>query len=159
MLKYGKKSALFIILITLVIQSCSGKYSDAKEVMEDTTEAMDGFYTSMVSAQDPKDVASAITNFAEFLEKNIARLEDVDRRYPELGNVISLEDKELPESLKESGKKLKKASKNISSPEILKIFKKYAADKEVLEAQVYLNKTLQKVAKSEQQRKEKTKAP
>jgi arsenate reductase-like glutaredoxin family protein len=61
----------------------SGKYGDLKEYMNDVRETYEGYISDLEKSNSAKEVAEAITEFGDNMEKLVKRGEELEKRYPD----------------------------------------------------------------------------
>jgi hypothetical protein len=127
-----KNRMMAVALIALVAAtavfaaSCGGdKYADAKKLMADAIAANEAFVKSLNDAKDAKAVAAAITAWGKSFEAVSSQIENLDKKYPELGqnppkDMLDLSDK-YEKSAKEAAEAaLAKVVPFVTDPEVMK---------------------------------------
>jgi predicted nuclease with TOPRIM domain len=78
-----------------------GKYADAKKAMGDMFDHMEKLATDLDKAEDAKAVAAALNTFNDAMEKLKPKIQELEKKYPELQDEAN-----LPEELAEYSKKM-----------------------------------------------------
>ena len=121
---------MLCLLVSLsLFNGCGGKkYADAEEVLEEYTSIMNEFISELDKAGNAKDVAKAINNYADGMERLMPDMKKMEEKYPELSDSDN-----PPEELMELQKKTQaSAQKFVGS--MMKIAP-YMNDPEVQKAQ------------------------
>ncbi|MGD9344680.1 MAG: hypothetical protein PVH84_02380 [Candidatus Aminicenantes bacterium] len=105
-----------------------GKYADAKKAVAESNKALEDFLGKMDTADNAKDIAAALTAFANEMEKIAPEMRKLEEKYPELK-----ESQSIPEELGEVGNKMKELWGKFGTA-MIKI-QEYADDPEVKKAQ------------------------
>ena len=131
-MNYSKflKISIFVI-VSLAFVACGGgggKYAQAKKVISKQIQVFDEFATGMEKADNAKDVAKAMNNYADSMEKLIPMQQELFEKFPELKD-----QKEPPAELKEEADKIMEISGKIQSA-FMKI-DQYGDDPDVQKAQ------------------------
>jgi hydrogenase maturation factor HypE len=128
-----KKLVLFatigLFLIGMTACGGGGKYADAKEAMQDMVDLMDNLAADMEKADDAKSVAAVLNKYGDKLQALKPRMEEIEKKYPELKD---LKPEELPEELKGMKEKVEAAAAKMMGA-MGKVMK-YASDPEVMKA-------------------------
>ena len=117
---------LCIAIALLSLNSCAGKYEDAKKVNTEFIKQTEGYLDDLGKADNPKDVAKAMNNYADEMEKIWPEMQKIAEKYPELRDGENVPD-ELKDSQKEAeamGQRMASAFRKImphmSDPEVQK---------------------------------------
>lgn len=105
MKKFAFSVVAFIFILALISCGGGGKYSDAKAVMNDYCDSMSNFADELNKAGNAVDVAKAINNFSDEMEKYIPKLKELDKKYPEMK---TQKEEEIPAELKPVMERLQK---------------------------------------------------
>ena len=129
------KTKQWIIVLCVVVFAVGtiacgggGKYADAKNVIAKSNKVLEGFLEKMDTVDNAKDVAAAINDFTDEMEKFVPEMKELEKKYPELGGGQS-----VPEELGEEGKKMMELWGKFGS--IMMKIQQYADDPEVEKAQ------------------------
>jgi len=133
------KSAVYFVLtgIIVIMMGCGSgsKYSDFVEVNTKFLGAMEAYITAMGEADSAKEVAKAINEYSDELEKIVPQIKKVMDKYPELQNTT-----EVPEELKSIERRSKDLEQKVANS--YKNMMKYMMDPEVQAAQQRLQKAM-----------------
>jgi uncharacterized coiled-coil DUF342 family protein len=121
-------SVLAVGLLLVAVACGGGKYADVKNVLEKNISATENFFNAMEKAGSADDVAAALTNYADEMDKLIPELKDVQKKYPELKD-----EEDMPKDVKELMEKYNKLAEKF--PQAMSKIAQYAADSKVMEAQ------------------------
>jgi hypothetical protein len=116
-----------VVFIFGTIACGGGKYADAKKVVAKSNKVLEGFLGKMDTADNAKDVATALTGFTSEMEKIVPELKKLEEKYPELKGSQS-----VPEELGEEGKKMMELWGKFAS--VMMKIEQYADDSEVQKA-------------------------
>ncbi len=105
-----------------------GKYADAKKLMKESNKIMENFLAGMEKAENAKEVATVLNDFAKAMQKIKPEMEKLEEKYPELTNRQS-----PPPELGEIGVKTMELWSKF--PSVMMKAQKYADDPEVQKAQ------------------------
>ncbi len=107
-----KKFTLIVItaMIMLVIAGC-GKSNSPDAVIEDMLDAFDSYIVDMEKSEDVDSAIAAMEKFAKVMEALKPRMEEVEKKYPDLkntfkGNEVPAEFKKFEERIKAMGPKM-----------------------------------------------------
>lgn len=128
-----KKNIVIIgILMMSLTVACKGggKYTEIKSAMNDMIDILESYTKDMEGAQSADDVVKAIENATTKMEKLKPRLEELEKKYPEMKNQKK---DQVPEELKETYQKMEEAMKKFTKVSI-PLMMKYMKDPKVMEA-------------------------
>jgi ribonucleotide reductase alpha subunit len=117
----------------------SGKYGELKEYMNDVIKANEEYITSLEKAGSAKDVAEAITELGNKMEKLTKKGEEIEKKFPELK---SMDKKNPPKELKEEFEKLEQMAQKLLTVSMKMM--KYMMDPEVMKASQEMAKKMGK---------------
>jgi len=117
----------------------SGKYGDLKEYMNDVRKAYEGYISDLEKSNSAKDVAEAITDFGDKMEKLVKRGEEIEKKYPELK---TMDRKNPPKELKEEFEKQDQMTQRLLTVSMKMM--KYMMDPEVMKASQEMAKKMGK---------------
>jgi hypothetical protein len=132
------KRAFVVALIGIIVMmmGCTGsKYSDLVEVNTKFVSAMEDYIAATGKATSAKDMAKAINDYADKVEKLAPQIKEVRGKYPELNT-----GGEVPEELEELDKKSQELGKQVAASYMNMM--KYMMDPGVQKAQQRLNKAM-----------------
>jgi len=130
-----KKFTLIVItaMIMLVIAGC-GKSNSPDAVIEDMLDAFDSYIVDMGKSEDVDSAIAAMEKFAKVMETLKPRMEEVEKKYPNLkntfkGNEVPVEFKKFEERIKAMGPKMGtlmgKMMQYMSNPKFQEAAKKF----------------------------------
>jgi hypothetical protein len=127
-----KRGIALLTALTFVIGfvACGGgggKYGDAKQAMGDMLNSMEKLAADLDKAEDAKAVASALNTFTGAMEKLKPKIQELEKKYPELNDEAN-----LPPELAEYQTKLAEIGPKFGSA-MMKIMQ-FADDPDVKEA-------------------------
>lgn len=122
----------------LMLTGCGGgKYGDVLKLNQEYMDLMETYITDLEKADNTKEIAKAMNNFADGLEILMPKMKKLSEKYPEL------KDKDNPpEELKESQKEAEELGEKIVGS-FMKIMP-YMEDPEVQKAQQRLSMIMTK---------------
>jgi hypothetical protein len=82
----------FVFAVISIGCKQSGKYGDLKEYMNDVVKTNEDYISNLEKSNSAKDVAEAITELGNKMEKLTKREEEIEKKYPEFKTM----DKENP---------------------------------------------------------------
>jgi Tfp pilus assembly protein PilP len=128
-------------IFTVISIGCkqSGKYGDLKEYMNDVIKTNEKYISDLDKANSAKDVAEAITNLGDKMEKLSKRGEEIEKQYPELK---TMDKKNPPKELKEEFDKLEQMTQKLLTVSMKMM--KYMMDPEVMKASQEMAKKMGK---------------
>ncbi len=104
-----KKLILFATVIVFLfgLAACGGggKYADAKKLMEKQIQLFEDFINGVDKAGSADDVAAALNDFSDEMQKMVPEMKELQEKYPELKDA---KDEAMPEELKPIMEKLQK---------------------------------------------------
>ena len=119
-------SILCVAVISLFLNGCAGKYEDVKNVNTEFIKQTENYLDNLEKSDNPADVAKAMNNYADEMEKIWPEMQKIAEKYPELKDGENVPD-ELKDSQKQAeamGKKMASAFRKImphmSDPEVQK---------------------------------------
>ena len=128
---------LCLLAVTFLLNSCGGKYADAKKMNEEYIELIQTYTVELDKADNAKAVAKAMDHFADGLEDIWPKMKKLAEKYPEL------KDKDNPpEELKASQEKSREVGKKMAGS-FMKLVP-YMNDPEVQKAQKRLSGIMKK---------------
>jgi predicted nuclease with TOPRIM domain len=130
------KSTMVLFVLICLCYACGGKYDDVIKVNEEFAEILEKYASNLQKADNAKDVAAAINDVSEDLEKLAPRMKKLQEKYPELKT-----QKDLPPELIESQKSMEKIGEKLAGSFMTLV--KYLADPDVQAAQVRFGKAMQ----------------
>ena len=75
---------ILVVLAVVVLAACGGKYSDAIEIMEKQTDAMEAYCDRLDKADNAEEVASAMNKFGADMKKLAPKMAEFHEKYPDL---------------------------------------------------------------------------
>lgn len=98
-----KLFSVLVVGLLLIAFACGGggKYADVKKVMQDNIDATEKFANSLEKADSADDVAAAINDYSDSMEKFIPKMKELQEKYSELNDPGK-----MPEDLKEIMEKM-----------------------------------------------------
>ncbi len=132
-----KSVFIFVLAVGLLgyVACKGGKYSDAKDVMNQSLKTMENFIGGIDKAGDSKAVVKAINEFADDMAELKPKMMALDKKYPELKDQTK-----VPEELKPVMKQMEEMSSKMINA-MMKLYQ-YAQDPDVQKAQEALNKVM-----------------
>jgi hypothetical protein len=124
-----------VLTVSFLIIGCGGKYSDAEKLNMEFVELMEEYIADLDKADNAKDVAKAMNNYADGMEDLWPKMQKVAEKYPELKDKSN-----PPEELKESQQKANEVSQKMAGS-MMKTMQ-YMRDPEVRKAQQRLGKIM-----------------
>jgi cell division protein FtsB len=83
-----KKLILFatvvVFLFSLTACGGGGKYADAKRLMEKQVQLFEDFINALDKAGSANDVAAALNDFSDEMQKMVPQMKELQEKYPEL---------------------------------------------------------------------------
>ncbi len=139
-----KRFALILFVLILgfgMINGCGkGKYDDVIEYNDQFVSITKEYVNGLNNAENGKDVAKAMNNYADEFKKLIPKMNEVNQKFPELQNM-----KDLPKELIESQEEAQAVGMEFASS-FMKTMK-YAMEPEVAEAQKKMGTIMASMAK------------
>jgi predicted nucleic acid-binding Zn-ribbon protein len=134
------KRTLYFVLIGIIVMmmGCTSKYSDMIDVNTKFINAMEKYITSTGKADSAKDVAKAINEYSDQMEKLAPQMKKVRDKYPELKN-----NTDVPEELESLQKKTQGLEQKMTNSFMNMM--KYMMDPDVQAAQERLQKAMIKM--------------
>jgi len=132
-------SIAFIFAIISVGCKQSGKYGELKEYMNDVIDANEEYISDLDKSNSAKDVAEAITDLGNKMEKLAKRGEEIEKKYPELK---TMDKKNPPKELKEEFDKMEQMTQKLLTVSMKMM--KYMMDPEVMKASQEMAKKMGK---------------
>lgn len=127
-----------LFLFSLAACGGGGKYAEAKKLTEKQVSLFEGFISDLDSAGNAGDVATALNNLSDEMQKLIPQMKELQEKYPELKDA---KNEEMPEELKPIMEKMEKEI----MPKFIGAFAKvgqYASDPAVMEASQKFQKAM-----------------
>ena len=120
-----------VAVFALVSFACkpAGKYGDLKEYLNDVIKANEDYITALEKSSSAKEVAEAITEMGDKLEKLVKRGEEIEKKYPEMK---AWDKKNPPAEVKEEFEKMEAMSQKLLTVSMKMM--KYMMDPEVMKA-------------------------
>ena len=112
----------------------SGKYGDLKEYLNDFIEVNQEYISALEKANSAKEVAEAITELGNDMEKLSKKGKEIEKKYPDLKSIK----KNPPVELKEEFEKLDQMTQKFLTVSMKMM--KYMMDPEVMKASQELTK-------------------
>lgn len=130
------------VLLALAGFGCkaSGKYADYKDYMSDIIAANEDYISALEKSNSPKEVAEAITELGNKMEKITEAGESLQKKHPEMK---AIDRKNPPVELKEEFERFDQMTQRLLTVSMKKM--KYMMDPEVMKASQEMAK---KVGKS-----------
>src|SRR3990172_11905244 len=122
---------LITAAVALISFGCkpAGKYADLKEYLNETIKAEEGYMSELEKANSAKEVAAAITEWGNKMEKLAPSAEWLMKKYPELK---TMDRKNPPPELREEFERIDKLSQKLLTVSMKMM--KYMMDSEVMKA-------------------------
>lgn len=117
----------------------AGKYGDLKEYMNDVIKANEAYISSLEKSNSAKEVAEAITDLGNKMEKLSKKGEEIEKKYPELK---TMDKKNPPKELKEEFEKFEQMAQKLLTVSMKMM--KYMMDPEVMKASQEMAKKMGK---------------
>lgn len=117
----------------------SGKYGELKEYMNDVINANEEYISDLEKSNSAKEVAEAITDLGNKMEKLTKRGDEIEKKYPELK---TMDKKNPPQELKQEFDKLEQMTQRLLTVSMKMM--KYMMDPEVMKASQEMAKKMGK---------------
>jgi hypothetical protein len=126
-----------IIVPAAILTTClgckpAGRYADLKEYLNESIMAEKEYISDLAKANSAKEVAEAITDWGNKMEKLAPRAEKLKKKYSELHEFKTMDRKSLPPELREEFETIDKLSQNLLTVSMKKM--KFMMDTEVMRA-------------------------
>ncbi|MFC2169829.1 hypothetical protein ACFLRM_04610 [Acidobacteriota bacterium] len=138
-MKTSKWFVLLSIILFFGFIACGGgggKYSDAKKLIQESSDVMGKFIDNMEKAEDGKAVAAAMTTFSNAMSELQPKFEGLELKYPELKDQAN-----PPPEIADEIKKFEELSQRMMS--VMTKMMQYTDDPDVQKAQEELGKVMQ----------------
>jgi hypothetical protein len=128
---------MFIILPVAIAVTCfgckpEGKYADLKEYLNESINAEKEYISDLEKANSAKEVAEAIADWGNKMEKLALRADKLKKKYSELHELKNMDRRSLPPELRDEFETIDKLSQNLLTVSMKKM--KFMMDAEVMRA-------------------------
>jgi hypothetical protein len=124
-----KKILVISVMALFVITGCKmNKYADVKEIFNEMIKIQEVYIAALEKAKDAKEVVAAMDAFGDSMVKEMPKIKELDKKYPELKN-----EKTPPKEIEAEYKKLQEVSEKLGKVST-DVMMKNAKDPEVMKA-------------------------